>query len=267
MVRATMPTTFSELLRGATVQDGALSVDVPDDWRQGRSVFGGLQAALALAAMRTVVDEIPLRTLQVTCVAPVPAGPVKARATILRRGKNATLVEARIVDGAETQAIAVGMFGIARRSGVALLPTQPPLVADRSVRIPYVAGLHPSFTQHFEVTLRRGPLPFSGEAGDENVFDVTLRDPGPTSELHAVAIADFPPPIALARLTPPAQGSTVTWMLETMRDGLADLPLEGWRLDARLEAARDGYTSQTVMVWGPGGVPVASGRQSMLVFG
>jgi hypothetical protein len=56
-------------------------------------------------------------------------------------------------------------------------------------------------------------------------------------------------------------------MLELLRDDVRELPLVGWRVDAELVAARDGYTSQSVMVWGPGGVPVALSRQSMLVFG
>ena len=46
-----------------------------------------------------------------------------------------------------------------------------------------------------------------------------------------------------------------------------DLPCEGWRVDAQLDAAVDGYTSQGLTLWGPGGVPVALGRQSMVVFG
>jgi hypothetical protein len=38
-------------------------------------------------------------------------------------------------------------------------------------------------------------------------------------------------------------------------------------VDAELVAARDGYTSQSVMLWAPDGTPVAISRQSMLVFG
>ena len=46
---------FSELLDALVVSDGAGSVTVPSDWMQGRSVFGGLQSALALRAMRALV--------------------------------------------------------------------------------------------------------------------------------------------------------------------------------------------------------------------
>jgi hypothetical protein len=74
-------------------------------------------------------------------------------------------------------------------------------------------------------------------------------------------------PVALAHLSVPAPGSSLTWMLELLRDRIDDLPLSGWRVDAELVAAGDGYSSESVMVWGPGGVPVAVSRQSIVVFG
>jgi hypothetical protein len=65
----------------------------------------------------------------------------------------------------------------------------------------------------------------------------------------------------------PTPGSPLTWMLELLRDRYDDLGLDDWRVDAELIAARDGYTNQSVMLWGPCGEPVALSRQSMVVFG
>jgi hypothetical protein len=50
-------------------------------------------------------------------------------------------------------------------------------------------------------------------------------------------------------------------------DTVADLPLRGYRLDAEMVVGKDGYTSQSVMVWGARGEPIALSRQSMVVFG
>jgi hypothetical protein len=58
----------------------------------------------------------------------------------------------------------------------------------------------------------------------------------------------------------------MTWMLEFLDDRIDELPLLGWRMDGELSAARDGYTSQTGMLWGPDGRAVALSRQSMVVF-
>jgi hypothetical protein len=110
-------------------------------------------------------------------------------------------------------------------------------------------------------------LPFSGNTAREHVIDLGMRDEGRSSESHVLAIADFIPPIGLSHLKVLVPGSTLTWMLEFLVDRLDQFPLSGWRVDAQLMAARDGYTSQSVMLWGPGGIPVATSHQAMLVFG
>lgn len=262
-----MTTPYSKLMQSATAEAGLHSLQVPDDWMQGRSVFGGLQAALALRAMRAQVPQAPLRTLQGTFLAPVPAGAMRARAQILRSGKNATHVEARLVDGEATLALFVGVFGLARSSVVSVTPVQPAVRADTTVELRYVPGLAPNFIQHFSARWLRGLPPFTGDRGTEQVLEVTMLDEGQASEAHVLAIADFIAPIALSHLKAPAPGSTLTWMIEFLADRMDALALSGWRVDAQLSAARDGYTSQSVTIWGPGGVPVALSRQSMVVFG
>ncbi len=246
---------------------GELVCVVPEDWMQGRSVFGGLQIALALAAMRPLVPDVPLRTVQATFVAPVPEGAMRVRAEVMRRGKSATHVEARIVDGETTLAVAIGVFGAARSSTVAVARTQPEVPPSRGWDFAYVPGVTPAFTQHFAARWLRGGLPFSGDVGLEHVIEVSMHDPGPCTEGHVIALADFLPPLALAHLRAPAPGSTLTWMLELCVDRFDDLPLSGWRTDAELVAARDGYTNQSAMLYGPSGALVALSRQSMVVFG
>jgi acyl-CoA thioesterase len=93
-----------------------------------RTTFGGLQGAIALRAMRTIVPEnSPLRTLQITFVAPVPTGRIEARAEVLRNGRNTAHVEARIMS--EDQTLAV-VFGAGRLSEVSIVPEQPRVEMD-----------------------------------------------------------------------------------------------------------------------------------------
>jgi acyl-CoA thioesterase len=66
-----MATPFSVLIERAQVDAESLGVDVPEDWIQGRTVFGGLQLALALRAMRALVPGTAVRSLQATFVAPL----------------------------------------------------------------------------------------------------------------------------------------------------------------------------------------------------
>jgi acyl-coenzyme A thioesterase PaaI-like protein len=261
-----MPTPFGTLMQSAALAPGEATIDIPEDWLQGRSVFGGLQAALLLAAMRTRVPDVPLRTLQATFFAPVPGGRAAARAQVVRSGKSATHAEARIVDGDATLAMAVGVFGVARPSSVAIVPVQPGAPREATSVLRHGPAL-PAFTQHFRARWLRGLPPFSGDRATEHVIEVDLDEEGPATEAHVLAMADFIPPIALSHLASPAPGSTLTWMLEMLVDRVDGLPLRGWRVDAHLASAQGGYTSQSIVLWGPGGEPVALGRQSMVVFG
>jgi hypothetical protein len=140
-------------------------------------------------------------------------------------------------------------------------------VPQKQVRMPFIPGVTPAFTQHFDVTWLCGDLPFSGSSDPVNVLQIGMRDEGVASEDHVVAIADYIPPIRLSMLKTPGPGSSMTWMLEFLRDRFDDLSLSGWRVDAEMQAARDGYTSQSVVIWAPNGEPVALSRQSMVVFG
>jgi acyl-CoA thioesterase len=259
---------FSELLQSIRVDENSCTLVVPDDWMQGRSVFGGLQAVFGLQAMRTLVPaSVPLRTLQVTFIAPVPAGAMHAEARILRTGKSATHVEAQLLDGTQVLASMIGVFGVARASEVARTPEQSRVESSEPQELPFMQGLTPNFTQHFSIRWLRGGIPFTGNPSPQAVIEANMRDTAATSESHVIAMADLIPPVALSMLKTPAAGSSLTWMLEFLADSFEHLSLEKWRIDAEILAARDGYTNQSCMIWGPGGEPLALSRQSMVVFG
>jgi acyl-CoA thioesterase len=259
---------FSEAMGGVRRDGDAWIASISEDWLQGRSAFGGIQAALALRAMRALVaGDVPLRSLQVAFLAPVPAGNIRIAAKVLRQGKSVTQVEARLIDGEDTVCLVIGVFGAPRTSKLKLLPTRPTVQAMPEPHVlRYVPGLLPQFTQHFDARWLQGDMPFSGSTKTEQVVEISLKDDGVADEAHALAFADFIPPVALSMLDQPAPGSSLTWMLELFADSRG-LSLNGWRIDAQLQAAQDGYTSQQVMVWGPNGEPVALSRQSMVVFG
>jgi hypothetical protein len=259
---------FSDIL-GSMAQDGETwHGDVSDSWLQGRSVFGGLQAALMLRAMRgSLPAPAPLRVFQTTFVAPVPAGRVRVRARLLRVGKSATQIEARLVDGNDTLALGVGIFGATRPSVVRVTPKRPPDPEGEPFEIPFIDGLTPKFLQHFHMRWLKGGLLYTGNPTASAVISVGMKESVTATEEHVLAIADAPPPLAMAYLSAPAPGSSMSWTLEMLTESVAELPLHGYRLDAELVAASGGYTSQSVMIWGPHGEPIALSRQSMVVFG
>ena len=264
---------FSEVLGSLTRReqgDAPWTVSVPDDWLQGRSIFGGLQSALALRAMRDLVPaDLPLRVLQTTFVAPV-GGAVNLHAQVLRAGKGTTHAEARIASGGQTTTLVVGVFGRGRPSKAEVSPPPapaPPREQEPFV-FPFVEGLSASFARHFTMRFLSGPMPFSATRSPPTwVIDVSLKDRVPTSEGHAIAIADAIPPAAFAMLSQPAPGSSITWTLEMLVDRFDTLPLAGWRVHAEVRAAHNGYTSQLATIFAPDGRPAVMSHQSMVVFG
>lgn len=259
---------FYEVLQTMERVGGDVKIAVSPEWMQGRAVFGGLQAVMLLHAMRGLVPEaLPIRTLQVTFVAPPSQNQISAHATLLRQGKSATHVEARLLDGDTVLAVATGVFGAARESQAVRVPVMPEVSSEKPRNFRYFPGVSPSFTQYFTARWLRGGMPFTGPAEPEAIVEVSMPGESGSSEAHVIAMADFIPPMALALLKMPVPGSSMTWMLEFLTEEVNGLSMQNWRVDAEMVAGAHGYTSQSVMIWGPEGQPLALSRQNMVVFG
>ena len=259
---------FHEVLDTIERSEGEATITVSAEWMQGRAMFGGLQTVLALQAMRTLVPDVPVRTLQTTFIAPPAGNRVRARANVLRQGKSATHVEARLLDAEDNVlAVVIGVFGHARQSAVRHMPVQPEVVCEKPRNFRFFPGISPTFTQYFAARWLKGGMPFSRIEEPSVVVELDMPDERASTESHVIAMADFIPPVALSFMTTPAPGSSMTWMLEFLTDKLDGLSMRGWRVDADMVAGADGYTHQSVMLWGPDAQPIALSRQNMVVFG
>ena len=160
------------------------------------------------------------------------------------------------------------IFGSSRESIVRReLPRPVPSPTVGGTRLPFVPNVVPNFMQHFNVRLLDGALPFSGSSVTRNVFDLGMDESGNATETHLLALADFVPPVALSWMPKPTPGSSMTWMLEVLDQNFATQPLQRWRVDSEMIAARDGYTSQSTVIYAPNGMATVLSRQSMVVFG
>lgn len=260
---------LSSILRSARSQDGLCVYTTDESWLQGRSLFGGLQAAIAVDAMqRLSADMPPLRTLQATLCAPISGPQVRVHARLLRAGKNTVQCAADFMDGETLIASFVGIFGHARES--ALEQTAPALTpaAEHGTTFPFIPNITPAFIQHFEAELLAGHFPFTGGGGSQQQLRLSLKDAQPRAgAAQVLALADFPPPLALSHFRKPVPGSTLTWMLNLVQPDLAGFDLQNWITDVHLEAGADGYTHQSVRLYGPDHSLVALSRQCMVVFG
>lgn len=264
---------YSQVLATVRPHEGGWTAEVPESWAQGRTIFGGMQAALAVRAMRDLVPpSVPLRVLQASFIAPVAPGPVRIEASVLRRGKSATQVEARIFDGQQIACLIFAVFGESRPSVLDIRPQQPGLPPpEAATPFVYLEGIAPAFTQHVATRWLGGVNIFQGAKEPRTGIYVGFRDepyagPGALGESQIIGYADIVPTPGLSMLKQPAMASSLTWTLELLADDFGAAREGLWLMDTEVIAGRHGYLNQSATLWSPEGEAVALSRQSVVVF-
>jgi acyl-CoA thioesterase len=263
---------LSRILTAFTAQDGngGYEAVIEADWQQGRTLYGGLIAALANCAMRRLVPQRPLRSLQVAYVGPNAVGEVRFEPHVLRAGKAATLASCVAKSNGEVSLTVTAMYGAARESAL----TVQPAPADIAVPVDRLTDLEPrpgipAFTQHYAQRWARGNIPFSRARRSEMSVYVRYRgeEVSQLTEAHALALMDAIPTPALAMLAEPGPASTLGWSLDIL-DQRFDFGVEQWwRLDAAVESAAQGYVVHSGHVVNPAGRVAAISKQLVTVYG
>jgi acyl-CoA thioesterase len=267
---------FSQVLASIEPAAGSsFAVTVPPDWLQGRTVFGGMQMALGLRAMRAVLPlpaaAMPLRSAQMTFVGPLLGGaPIRMQAETLRTGKSTVHARCDLMhDDGKVASTVVGIFGGPRESQfVREMPRPDPgrSAEDASASV-LGPPMSPAFLQHFDVRIARGARPYSGYPEPRSLIFARLRDRECGSEDALLALADVIPTPVLSMLTEPTPASSVNWMIEVLRDP-AYLDLHDWVLiDTEVRAGTAGYLSQTSVLYGADGHAYSVSHQTVAVFG
>lgn len=257
---------FSEVLASFSF-DGALKGRVSDNWLQGRTLYGGMTAALCLeGALRKFAGLPPLRSAQISFVGPAE-GAIEVTASVLRQGKSVTFVNADLSGDKGLAARAVFAFGAARQSMFATHFAPPPeLPEPKEAAHFFPPGEEgPGFARNFEVRLAKGGIPLTGSKDHDHFLWVRHRDEKATSISALLALADMPPPAVFPMFPHFAPISTMTWTMNF----LTDHPVtdeEWWLLESRAENAAEGYSSQDMFVWNKKGEPAIAGRQSVAIF-
>ena len=148
-------TALSDLLARMRPEGDTFRVDVPDDWLQGRAMYGGLSTALCLqAAYNGIAALPPLRSAQVSFVGPA-GGTVRVSPVIVRRGKSTVFVAVDLTGDKGLATRAMFCFAAARESRLAEVHLPAPGVAPPAECGPFFEDGNgrnqgPSFAQHFE---------------------------------------------------------------------------------------------------------------------
>ena len=256
---------LGELFAGAERRPGRVALEAPEDWMQGRTVYGGLSLALAHEAARRVSPDLPpLRSVQVSFIGPL-AGRLEASAEVLRRGRSTAFVQVDVRSAENLGLRAVFMFTAPRASALDVEDAAVPDVPDPEGAPPAMRNAPGKFfAQNLDYRHAR-PKDAPPEPLLLRWARLNARD-GLDPVLEVLAIADALPPAAFAMMATPVPISSATWLINLLSP--APATRDGWwLLRARAEQVRGGFSSQSMAIWNRDRQPIAVGMQSVAVFG
>lgn len=260
---------FSDSLAALRPDGEALIAPITDNWKQGRTTFGGFTTALMLAAIQKQHPNLPpLRSTMINFTAPVSEDP-RITTQVQRTGRNVTTVSAMATIGGKTACLAVFTFGQAQTSDIQVpcpAPDVPAPDACTAMIPPQAAALAPQFHTNFDLLLIDGDPPVTGSSRGYVHGWVRHRDPAARSgDAALLCIADIMPPAVFPMFKRIGPHSSVNWICNFMQDN-PQTEDGWWHAETTVSAADNGYSSQVMRVWNSKGELVIDGMQSVLVF-
>ena len=262
-------TGFRNIVDDFTAFNGGYQTDIPENWRQGRTAYGGLTAGLSLAAVQKQFANLPpLRSLMINFIGPIAENPV-FKSRLLRQGRNVTSIETQALIGEDVVATTTFIFGAARKSELSVDFPAPEAAAPEDCELftpEFAKAFVPVFFHNFDTRLIAGQRPMSGaEEGYARTWSRHKDEASRAGIDSLVTIGDVLPPAALPMFKTMGPVSSVNWMLNILVDN--PTTKDGWwHVETKLTAANGGYASQVMRYWNADGVLVAEGMQAVAIF-
>jgi acyl-CoA thioesterase len=151
-----------------------------------------------------------------------------------------------------------------------MAPASCPAMAppEKAIELPYIEGLTPAFTRHFDYRWALGEMPFSGKGGNEIGGWIRFGERTDClTEAWLVALADAWPTPVLSMLTAPAAASSLTWEMGFVHlDRRSCVEADWWCYHSTVDSAEKGYVHERGAIWDPQGRLAAYSRQTTTVF-
>ncbi|MDC3401617.1 thioesterase family protein [Alphaproteobacteria bacterium] len=260
-------TPYSKLRKLPQKQGEVWKIDLTEDWLQGRTAYGGIIAALMLETIYLQIADLPpLRTAHFSFIGPA-SGTLSAHNTILRQGKNMITVESVISGekGIGTKAL----FTFGKAIPAATDQDYPVIDQPESPEsLPQLATPPntPAFLQHIDRRVLKSAEFLSGTHHPEFLAWIRMNDPEAREGIAVLlALADGPPPAALAAVKSLTALSSINWTVNFLRDN--PVTQDGWWLiRSKSQHVRHGYSSQTMQIWNRAGERVVDAIQHVAIF-
>ncbi len=262
---------FEDVLKQINPQDLSHTLTIPTSWAQGRTVFGGLSAALLYRAMRCKIEPSRvLRSMNTSFVAPLAVEkPISIEVELLREGRSVSQVIARAIQDQQTCVLTQASFGKHRESRILVESESKHSLVSPEKCLSMVAreGITPSFLSHFDLSVCVGAVPFSNstshDLGGWMRFSNSKKAP---MDEHLIALIDVWPSPILQMLDSFAPASSLSWNLEFIHPHSA-LKADCWfAYEAITRQAAAGYSHSESNIWNEAGELIAISRQAVVAY-
>ncbi|MBT1449734.1 thioesterase family protein [Glaciecola sp. XM2] len=248
-----------------------IEVTIPKEWSQGRTVYGGLSAAMLYASTKHYVEpDRLLRSMTTNFVGPLMSQtPFSITVEMVREGKNVSQLQARAVQDGKNAVVVQMCFAKARVSKSGVVNNEQHMLdaPKKGNFIPQVPKITPKFLKHFQLEVQSGGLPFTGKKDAKYYGWMRFKKPpAEITDAHIVSLIDAWPPTLLQQLRWPAPASTVSWNLEFIHPHRELLPTDWFAYKADTRQAADGYGHTEATIWDAHGEVIALSRQTVAVF-
>lgn len=247
-------------------------ITVGADWFQGRSLFGGVTAALMLAKLQHILDKPRrLRSLTVNFIGPVNATEtVHLDARVLRVGKSVVQGEVHLTQDGEVLAVLLASFGEARQSKAVQTASTPAPAWQPPQNLPTqtdLGGLELAFLYYLDLRWAEGAQAFSGaERASFGAYTRFQNQQGDFTLAHLVTLADGFPPAPAVLIDGIAPMSSLTWTLELLHEPQNIMMDDFWQYEVHTDYVAEGYGHTEARMWDKSGVLTLISRQTVTVF-
>lgn len=245
-------------------------LSVPASWTQGRTVYGGLSAAMLLECLLTKVDASKsLRALNVAFSAPtMPDESFSIETELLREGRTIAQWQARLIQNDTVCVQVQAVFGLPLDSSLNLQPFEAPDIPGHEQAMHYPTQNQPGFTQYFDMAQSQGDLPVSGGSSLQLGGWMRFRQaPAQFTLSHLVAMIDVWPPATMMQMSEMKAGSTVNWTLQFPQP-MPSISVDAYvGYQAQIEYSASGYGITHARIWSPAGELLALSQQTVILYG
>lgn len=236
-----------------------------DHWRQGRTLYGGLTAAIAVRSAEAAgVCAHPLRSAQFAFTG--VAGPaIQSQVQVLASGRSSDFVQVRCISEDRIVLSALLCFGAHRdtRADSSIPACAVPAPEDC---LPYFTQPEvPRFTRQFDARLARGAQLASNAQRPDLSLWLRHRCAGAADAASSIiALADALPPAMMLSESSFIRVSSMTWHVDVLCETFRGA---AWHLARSVaEHTQGGYSSQDMTMWAEDGRPVLRARQTIAVY-